>query len=92
MSITYFVHYEDDGKLVGFTYEERKFYDMRKENGEKVLEVDHQFDFKQYKLDMSTMTVIPKTPEEIAADAPKPIEIPVYIAPIPVDAPPTETP
>jgi hypothetical protein len=74
-----FVHYDETGKIVSFTNEHEIFMKKRIEDGEKLIEVDHQFDYKAYKVDLSTMEIIPKTPEEIEAELPPPIQIPVTV-------------
>lgn len=79
-----FIHYETDGKITSFTHEHEVFLNARKEAGEPIIEVSEQFDYKMYKVDLATMEIIPRTPEEIAADQPAPTEIPIYIPPTPV--------
>lgn len=60
MSIKIFVHYNDNGDILSQTFEDEIFFNNRIQNGENVIEVEHQFDFKQFKVDMKTMQIVKK--------------------------------
>lgn len=79
-----FIHYDNTGKILSLTHELAMFFEERINNGEQVLEVPTQFDFKNFKLDLDTMTIVPKTPEEIEADKPKPINLTVMPPTMPI--------
>jgi hypothetical protein len=74
MTIKIFLTYEPDGKVIGQTHEEAVYFEKRKTDGELVFEIPSQLDYKAYKIDVNTMTLVAKTPEEIEAERPKPIE------------------
>jgi len=74
MTMKVFLQYLPDGKVTGQVCEEEIYFEQRKSNGELVLEIPSQINYKNHKIDITTMTVLPKTQEEIDADTPKPID------------------
>jgi len=88
-----FIHYDDQGNIDSFTHEHAMFFEQRKAAGENIIEVERKFDYKSFKVDLTTLTIVPKTPEEIAAAQPKPIAIPIVIQPVaPTTSPETPIP
>jgi len=76
MTVKVFLRYTEDGKIKGQGYEEEIYINERKARGELILEIPTQINYKKHKLDMETMTVVPKTEEEIEAERPKPYVVP----------------
>ena len=74
MTMKVFLQYLQNGKVTGQVCEEEIYFEQRKSNGELVLEIPSQINYKNHKIDITTMTVVPKTQEEIDADTPKPID------------------
>lgn len=60
MSLKIFIHYDDQGNILSQTFEDEIFFNKRVLSGEKIIEVEQQLDFKNYKIDMSTMKIVEK--------------------------------
>jgi hypothetical protein len=81
MTTKVFLTYTPEGKIIAQTFEEEIYFLQRIAKGELVLEIPSQINYKTNKIDVATMTVVPKTPEEIAADTPQPVQMPEIILP-----------
>jgi len=81
MTIKIFLTYTPECKITAQTFEEEIYFEQRKANGELVLEIPSQIHYKIHKIDMTTLQVVQKSPEEIDAEAPKPLEPPVIVLP-----------
>jgi len=81
MTTKVFLTYTPEGKIIAQTFEEEIYFAQRIANGELLLEIPSQINYKTHKIDMTTMEVVQKTPEEIAADTPKPVQPPEVVIP-----------
>lgn len=64
MSLKIFVHYDDKGNILSQTFEDEIFFEQRINNGEHIIEVEEQFDFKNFKIDLKTMKIVNKNEGE----------------------------
>ena len=71
-----FVRYDPQtGAIVVYGQMEDIYVQQEIDEGKPTMFAQNIYDFN-WKVDLTTMQIVPKTPEEIAADQPKPIEIP----------------
>lgn len=67
MTVKVFFHYDDAGNVLGMTQEHEMFFEQRLADGEKIIEIPTEVDYTLYKVDLTTLTVVKKTDEEIKA-------------------------
>ena len=76
MTYSYNIAYSPTGEILQFRYEENQIYNARVANGERVIQLPDSIDYRMFKVDVATKTLINKTSEELAQENISPIEIP----------------
>lgn len=68
MTTKIFLHYDDNGAILGMTQEHEVFFEGRVAAGEKIIEIPAQVDYKIYKIDLTTLELVKKSDDEIQAE------------------------
>lgn len=67
MTYAYNVAYTSTGDITQLRYEERDILNSRIAKNENVLEVENPIDIESHKVDVSSKSIIMKTPEELSS-------------------------